>query len=195
MLIAFASPRAPEQERDVLTTSADSLQPLRPHPPLASSPPKKRVVFAPDDNTGCPPPPPPHRRPVRDPKIPIGPAQPNRASSFPRFPPYEAFGRRPRAQSQRACKGPPSETLQLTGHASGHSSRSARDGGCQIRFSSVCANATARSSGMRPITRRLRPPRDHQASDRLSRRSERIGASGASLAMMQSKTGSPEGST
>jgi hypothetical protein len=116
MLIAFASPRAPEQERDVLTTSADSLQPLRPHPPLASSPPKKRVVFAPDDNTGCPPPPPPHRRPVRDPKIPIGPAQPNRASSFPRFPPYEAFGRRPRAQSQRACKGPPSETLQSSGH-------------------------------------------------------------------------------
>jgi len=85
--------------------------------------------------------------------------------------------------------------LSLSGHASGHSSRSACDGGCQIRFSSVCANATARSSGMRPITRRLRPPRDHQASDRLSRRSERIGASGASLAMMQSKTGSPEGST
>src|SRR4029077_13246881 len=106
MLIAFASPRAPEQECDVLTTSADSLQPLRPHPPLASSPPKKRIVFAPDDNTGCPPPPPPHGRSVRDPKIPIAPAQPNRASSFPRFPPYEAFGRRPRAQSQRACKGP-----------------------------------------------------------------------------------------
>ena len=54
--------------------------------------------------------------PVRDPKIPIAPAQPNRASSFPRFPPYEAFGRRPRAQSQRACKGPASETLQLSGH-------------------------------------------------------------------------------
>jgi hypothetical protein len=82
-----------------------------------------------------------------------------------------------------------------SGHASGHSSRSACDGGGQIRFSSVCANATARSSGMRPITRRLRPPRDHQASDRLSRRSERIVASGASLAMMQSKTGAPEGST
>lgn len=46
-------------------------------------------------------PPPLHGRSVRDPKIPIGPAQPNRASSFPWFPPYEAFGRRPRAQSQR----------------------------------------------------------------------------------------------
>jgi hypothetical protein len=55
-------------------------------------------------------PPPLHGRSVRDPKIPIGPAQPNRASSFPWFPPYEAFGRRPRPQSQRACKGPPSET-------------------------------------------------------------------------------------
>ena len=105
MLIAFASPRAPEQERDALTTSAASLPLLRPHPPLASSPPKKRVVFAPDDNTGCPPPLPPHGRSVRDPKIPIGPAQPNRASSFPRFPPYEAFGRRPRARPSAPAKG------------------------------------------------------------------------------------------
>src|SRR5271166_2827495 len=32
-------------------------------------------------------------------------AQPNSALSYPRFPPYEAFGRRPRAQP-RACKGP-----------------------------------------------------------------------------------------
>jgi hypothetical protein len=89
------------------------------------------------------------------------------------------------------------ETWESTssGHASGHSSRSACDGGCQIRFSSFCANVTARSSWTRPITRRLRPPRDHQASDRLSRRSERIGASGASLAMMQRATGAPEGST
>ncbi len=106
MLIAFASPRAPQQERDALTTSAASLPLLRPHPLLASSPPKKRVVFAPDDNAGRPPPPPPHGRSIRNPKIPVGPAQPNRASSSRRFPPYEAFGRRPRAQSQRACKGP-----------------------------------------------------------------------------------------
>ena len=80
-----------------------------------------------------------------------------------------------------------------SGHASGHSSRSACDGGGQIRFSSVCANATARSSGMRPITRRLRPGRaDHQASDRSPRRSERIGVGRPPLAMMQSKTGAPE---
>jgi hypothetical protein len=107
------------------------------------------------------------------------------------------------AQSGRFDRRPamtaicPSGRLESTssGHASGHSSRSTCDGGCQIRFSSVCANATARSSGMRPITRRLRPPRDHQASDRLSRRSERIVPSGASLAMMQRATGAPEGST
>ena len=94
-----SSNHTPEHERDVLATSAASLQPPRPHPPLASSPPKKRVVSSPDDDTGRLPPPPPHGRSVRDPKIPIAPAQPNRASSFPRFPPYEAFGRRPRAQS------------------------------------------------------------------------------------------------
>jgi hypothetical protein len=41
----------------------------------------------------------------------------------------------------------------LSGHASGHSSRSACDGGCQIRGSSICAKATARASEMRPITR------------------------------------------
>ena len=51
-----------------------------PYPPLASSPPKKPVVFAPDDNSGRLPPPPPHRRSVRDLQIPIGCAQPNRAS-------------------------------------------------------------------------------------------------------------------
>ena len=40
----------------------------------------------------------PYDRSVRDPKIPIGPARPNSALSCPRFPPYEAFGRRPRAK-------------------------------------------------------------------------------------------------
>src|SRR6478609_193729 len=57
--IVFVSNHTPEHEPDVLATSADSLQPPRPHPPLASSPPKKRVVFAPHDNIGRLPPPPP----------------------------------------------------------------------------------------------------------------------------------------
>ena len=107
------SPPLARRSRNAMSSRPPQTLSSRCAPPsLASSPPKKRVVFAPDDDTGCPPPPPPHGRSVRDPKIPIGPAQPNRVSSFPRFPPYEAFGRRPRAQSQRACKGPPSETLQ-----------------------------------------------------------------------------------
>jgi hypothetical protein len=50
-------------------------------------------------------PPKPHERSVRDPKIPIGRAQPNRAPSCPRFPPCEAFGRRPRAQPSAPAKG------------------------------------------------------------------------------------------
>jgi hypothetical protein len=70
----------------------------------------------PSIRNGCLRPPQPHPRSVRDLQIPIACAQPNRASSSPRFPPYEAFGPRPRAQSRRACKGPASETLQLSGH-------------------------------------------------------------------------------
>ena len=151
------SPPLARRSRNAMSSRPpqNSLQPLRPHPPLASSPPKKRVVFAPDDNTGCPPPPPPHGRSVRDPKIPIGPAQPKRASSFPRFPPYEAFGRRPRAQSQRACKAPPSETLQLTGH-----SRSRR--GRFLPFEIVTCSLTIALS---PQCRRQKPspPRSREA--------------------------------
>ena len=109
--IAFTSRRALGQEGDVHTTSADSLQAPRPHPPPSSSPSKKRVVFIPADNTSRLPPPPPHRRSIRDLQIPIGCTQPSRAPSSPRFPPYEAFGRRPR-RAPRACKGPASKTLQ-----------------------------------------------------------------------------------
>jgi hypothetical protein len=69
------------------------------------------------------------------------------------------------------------------------------DDGFQTRFSSICARAMAFSSGIRPMTKWVRPLRDHQASDRSPRRSERVGASGARLARMQSKTGAPEGST
>ena len=72
-----SSNHTPEHEPDVLATSANSLQPSRPHPPLASSSPKKRVVFAPHDNIGRLPPPAPHGRSLRDPKIPVAPVQPN----------------------------------------------------------------------------------------------------------------------
>jgi hypothetical protein len=52
-------------------------------------------------------------------------------------------------------------------------------GGCQTRFSIVRAKSTARSSGMPPMTKWMRPLLDHQASDRSPRRSDRIGVSGA----------------
>ena len=71
----------------------------------------------------------------------------------------------------------------------------ARWSGCQIRFSRVSAKATARSSGMRPITKYPRPPRDQEASESSPRCSKRIGASGASLAMMQNMTGEPSAAT
>ena len=53
------------------------------------------VAYVPIDKNGCLRPPQPHPRSVRDLQIPIARPQPNRASSSPRFPPYEAFERRP----------------------------------------------------------------------------------------------------
>ena len=94
-----------EQDDHVLTTSANSLEAPRPYPPLASSPPKKPVVFAPDDNTGRLP------APAATSAIRPRPSNPHRLRpakprlSFPRFPPYEAFGRRPRAQPRAPAKG------------------------------------------------------------------------------------------
>ena len=44
---ASASSRAPEQERDVLPTSAQTLQPARPSPPPPSAPDKTPVVWLP----------------------------------------------------------------------------------------------------------------------------------------------------
>jgi hypothetical protein len=113
--IVFVSNHASEHERDVLATSADSLQLPRPHPPLALAPEKtRRVRFRRQHRLY--PAPAPYGRSVRDLQIPIARAQPTRASSSPRFPPYEAFGRGPRAQPRRACKGPACETLQSTRH-------------------------------------------------------------------------------
>jgi hypothetical protein len=82
--------------------------------------------------------------------------------------------------------------LRLTRHAD---APCARWSGCQIRFSSVSPKATARPSGMRPITMKSRPPRDQEASESSPRCPERIGASGAPLAMMQNMKGEPSAST
>src|SRR5271166_2001055 len=71
----------------------------------ASSPSKKLVVFVPARHNARHQPPKPNQRSVRDPKIPIGRARPNSAHSCPRFPPYEAFGRRPRVKPRAPAKG------------------------------------------------------------------------------------------
>jgi hypothetical protein len=94
-----------------LTTSADPLQAPRSRQPLVCSRSNKLVVFARIDNTGRLRPPRRCVRSVGDLQIPIGPAQPNRAPSSPRFPPYEAFERRPPSSPARLQR-PASETLQ-----------------------------------------------------------------------------------
>ena len=104
-LLSFASSLAPEQQGDVLTTVRRLFSRApRPRPArrASSSDQKGPSSFAPDDHDRCRlPSPPPHGRSVRDLQIPIGRALPNRASSSPRFPPYEVFVRRPRAQPAR----------------------------------------------------------------------------------------------
>src|SRR5271165_4780930 len=71
----------------------------------------------------------------------------------------------------------------------------ASGGGFQICFSSVCAHAATCSTGLRPTTRKPRPPRDQLARESCSRFSVRIGASAPPLANTQNTTGAPEGST
>jgi hypothetical protein len=60
-----------------------------------------------------------YRRSLPEIQIPIGRARPNSAISCPRFPPREAFERRPPRRSNLSCWGLASETL----HQSGRSER------------------------------------------------------------------------
>ena len=108
----LASSRAPEQERDVLTTSANSLQPLRSRQALASSRSKKLAVFAPTDNTGRLRPPPPHKALRPRPQNPhrLRPAKPR--LFLPAVSSLRGFRTPAPRPAPRACKGPPSETLQ-----------------------------------------------------------------------------------
>jgi hypothetical protein len=85
----------------------------------------------------------------------------------------------PSAARPRLCSAIRRLALSATCDQRSPSNALVLDIGIQPRFSSVRAKASARSSGMRPITRWLRPPRDQEASERSTRRSERIGASGA----------------
>ena len=104
--LAFASSRAPEQEGDALTRSPVLLQAAAPSPAArASSQPKTLAVSAPAANYPRHPPPPDATRARPRPQIPIGRARPNSAPSSPRFPPWEAFERRPHSPHHRPARG------------------------------------------------------------------------------------------
>jgi hypothetical protein len=81
--------------------SADPLQATRLRQTLARSRASTLVVYVPTDKAARLRLPQPNLQSVRDRQIPIGCAQPDRAPSSPRFPPYEAFERRPRTEPAR----------------------------------------------------------------------------------------------
>ena len=91
--IAFTSSRAPEQDGDVLAKSEDPLHALLSSSSIPSARSNKRDVVLPIDTIFGLPLQGRRRRSVRDPQIPIGRSLPDPSS--PRFPPWEAFERRP----------------------------------------------------------------------------------------------------
>jgi hypothetical protein len=114
--LSFASGHASERTAVVLTPSADPRQAPGSRQALVCSGSNTLVAYVPIDKNGCLRPPQPHPRSVRDLQIPIARPQPNRASSSPRFPPYEAFERRPPSGPVRLQRAA-SEPLQFRGHA------------------------------------------------------------------------------
>jgi hypothetical protein len=114
--LSFASGHASERTAVVLTPSADPRQAPGSRQALVCSGSNTLVAYVPIDKNGCLRPPQPHPRSVRDLQIPIARPQPNRASSSPRFPPYEAFERRPPSGPVRLQRAA-SEPLQFKGHA------------------------------------------------------------------------------
>jgi len=103
--LSFTSGRPSDQTSAVPTTSEDPLQASPSRQALGYSRSNKLVVFAPTDKTRRLTPSQRYVRSVRHLRIPIGPAQPNSVPSSPRFPPYEAFERRPRVEPRAPAKG------------------------------------------------------------------------------------------
>jgi hypothetical protein len=110
----LASGRAPEQQDAVFNSSALLLQASRSRSTLAGFSAKKLVVFFPAAKYPRRQPPKSHERFVRDLKNPHRPRPTNQRPSSPRFPPWEAFERRPTARttvSDRAGVRNPSPLL------------------------------------------------------------------------------------
>jgi hypothetical protein len=101
--IAFPSSRAPDQDGNVLTSLARASSRLYSRSGLASARSNKLAIVLPIDAIFSPPLQDRPRRSVRDPQIPIGRAL--QSPSSPRFPPWEAFGRRPRRLASTVAKG------------------------------------------------------------------------------------------
>ena len=100
--IAFPSSRAPDQDGNVLTSLGRASSRLYSRSGLASAPSNKLAIVLPIDTIFAPPLQDRPRRSVRDPQIPIG--RVLRSPSSPRFPPCEAFGRRPRRLASTVAK-------------------------------------------------------------------------------------------
>src|SRR5271166_1875408 len=97
--------RAPEQEADVLSRSSVLPRSPRQRQRPASSRPNSIVIIVSAAKIARHRPPRRHARAVRDPQIPIARARPSRAPSCPRFPPREAFERRPQTAHDRPPRG------------------------------------------------------------------------------------------
>ena len=110
--IASASSRAPEHEPDNRLRSPALLRPRSTPRSRASSPSKTANAAASDEHTKRRWQPTPRSPAVRDPQIPIGALAKRFPPTSPRFPPWEAFERRPRRAPNRG-EEPAPETLHL----------------------------------------------------------------------------------
>ena len=160
------SSRAPEHESADLATSPVLLPPPRRRQTRASPRSSTSAVVDFDAKTARHRPPPRQMRAVREPQIPIGRAPPHSALFCPRFPPWEAFERRPPSR-MAVPKAPASETL----HHSCHPPRVAQ--APDFRHERVCLNGRSNSG--------LSAPRcDRSAGAKAGRQQFRTFASGKS---------------
>jgi hypothetical protein len=101
--MVFPSSRAPDQDGNVITSLGRASSRIYSRSGLASARSNELAIVLPFAAIFAPPLQDRPRRSVRDPQIPIGRAL--QSPSTPRFPPWEAFGRRPRRLASTVAKG------------------------------------------------------------------------------------------